>query len=374
MTGTMMNLWRQLAFPLLLLLHTVVHAEAVNDLYTAETPVKGQGAEARSTGQREAFARVLVKVSGDRSLPGKSAIARELSKANSYIRQYSYTAMPSGPETLPNNEAQPDRLLQVQFDEAAVNQLLRSVGVPVWGKSRPLALIWLGIERGAQRNLYQSEGDPELRDAMEHTADTRGLPILFPLMDLEDRGNLQVSDLWGDFETAVRRASERYLPDVILVGRLRNRGGSDWLADWTLYQADAVNHWQTQAQSRQTLATEGLQEMVDKLAARFAPRAVAQANSSLRVRVTGLTHLADYLLVKDYLSSLDSIQALDLLSASPTEVSFLVRVLGDRETLARGIMLGRVLEPLPPQQARIDAGNGPVEELDQQSLNYQLRQ
>jgi hypothetical protein len=374
MIGMKMNLWRPFALALALLLSTTVHAEAVNDLYTAETPVKGQGAQARAAGQREAFAKVLVKVSGDRSLPGKSAFAKALNDANSYVRQYSYRAMQAEPETTPNSEDAPDRLLRVQFDETAVNQLLLGKGVPVWGSSRPLALIWLGIERSGQRSLYQAEGDPDLRAALDQVADARGLPILLPLMDLEDRANLQVSDVWGVFETAIRRASERYMPDVILVGRLRHRGGSDWLADWSLFQADTVKHWQSHARSRRAVATEGMQEMVDKLAARYAPRAVAQSNTTLRLRVAGLNHLADYLLVKDYLSSLDSIQAMDLLSASPTEISFLVRVLVDRETLDRGIMLGRVLESLPPRQARIEAGNGPVEELDQQSLNYQLRQ
>jgi hypothetical protein len=122
------------------------------------------------------------------------------------------------------------------------------------------------------------------------------------------------------------------------------------------------------------VATEGLQQMVDILAARFAPRAVAQADTSLRLRVAGLNHLADYLLVKDYLSALDAIQSLDLLSASTDEVSFLVRVQGNRDTLSRGIMLGRVLEPVSAQAVTVDAGTGTTAGLDEQSLTYRLRQ
>jgi hypothetical protein len=358
----------------LLLLHAVVRAEMVYDLYTAQTPVAGQGAEARAGGRREAFAKVLVKASGDRSLPGKSAIAKELSQANRYVRQYSYRALEDKPESGPEAEQAPDRLLRVQFDETAVNHLLRSKGIAVWGRARPLALIWLGVERDGRRGLFQPEAEPQLRAALEQIADERGLPVLFPLMDLEDRANLQASDLWGGFEQAIRRASERYQPDVILVGRLRKRGGGDWLADWTLYQPDTLKQWQTQDRTRQGAATEGLHLMVDKLAARFAPRSVARADTSLRIRVAGLNRLADYLLVKDYLGSLDSIRSLDLLSASPDTVSFLVRVQGDRETLARGIMLGRLLEPVSTREARVEAGKGPVEQLDEQSLYYRLRQ
>ena len=58
-----------------------------------------------------------------------------------------------------------------------------------------------------------------------------------------------MSDLWGGFESDIRRASERYLPDVILVGRLSSRGG-DWEGNWTLYLPDKTNRWQTRADSR----------------------------------------------------------------------------------------------------------------------------
>ena len=368
-----LNLWRSLASLLLLLLSTGIWGEQVADLYTADSPVSGQGAEARAEGLREAFAKVLVKVSGDRALPGKSAMAKELAKATSYVQQYAYRALDSQPEAGVDSEGVPDRLLRVQFDEAAINQLLRSKGMPVWGRARPLVLIWLGLEIGGQRSLFQAEVEPDLRETLEQIAGSRGLPVLFPLMDLEDRASLEVSDVWGVFEQAIRQASERYQPDVILVGRLRKRSGNDWLADWTLYQPDGVKHWQTSGQTRRAVAAEGLQQTADRLATRYAPQTVTQASTSLRVRVSGLNHLADYLLVKDYLSSLDSIQSLDLLSASPAEVSFLARVEGGRDGLARGIMLGRVLEPVSVQTDTIDATSGPVDELEAESLDYRLR-
>lgn len=372
MTGLRMNVCRLLALWLLVILSGVALGEDVPDLYAGETPVVGQGAEERTAAIRDAFAKVLVKVSGDRSLPGKSAMAKELSKATSYVQQYRYRALDTGQVVQSEQQLVPDRLLWVQFDEVAVNRLLRNKGVPVWGGARPATLVWLGVEVGGQRSLFQAEMEPDLRQGMDEIARARGLPILFPLMDLEDRASLQVSDVWGAFEQAIRRASDRYLPDVILVGRLRKLGGDDWLADWTLYQPDTVKNWQSRGKSRQGVAAEGLQQMVDNLAARFAPQTVAQGDSNLRIRVSGLHHLADYMLVKDYLTSLDTIQSLDLLAASPNEVSFLVRVQGGRETLERGIMLSRVLEAVgAPDGTLPDTVS--AEEFDAETLNYRLR-
>jgi hypothetical protein len=372
MTGWTLNAFRSLA--LLLILSGVALGEDVPDLYVAETPVLGQGSEARASGIRETFAKVLVKVSGDPSLPGKSGLSKALKQANNYVQQYAYRPLGQVPQTDTDNEAVPDRLLRVKFDESAINRLLQSHGVPVWSSARPATLIWLGIEIDGQRSLFQPELNLALREALAQVADSRGLPLLFPLMDLEDRANLQVSDVWGGFAETISQASERYQPDVILVGRLRNRSGDAWEADWILYQPDTKNNWQSRNESRQGVAVAGLHQAVDNLAARFAPQNVGRGKSKLRVRVSGLNHLADYLLVKDYLGSLQAIQSLELFSASPNEVSFLVSVQGGRETLERGIMLGRVLESVPPQERLGGVDAGPVVDLDAESLNYRLRQ
>jgi len=44
------------------------------------------------------------------------------------------------------------------------------------------------------------------------------------------------------------------------------------------------------------------------------------------------------------------IEQLDLLSAGPEKVNFLVRIQGDREALERGLQLGAVLEPVEPYE------------------------
>ena len=110
-------------------------AETVSDLYVAEVPVAGQTDAARSAAVREAFAKVLVKVSGDRDLPLRGKLRDLLSRVNSYVQQYGYrmpeTAQGTSAEAAAGNAA-PDRLLRVRFEEQAVNRELRQSGVPVW--------------------------------------------------------------------------------------------------------------------------------------------------------------------------------------------------------------------------------------------------
>ncbi len=348
-----------------------VSAERVGELYQAEVPVHGQSAQARADGIRSAFASVIVKVSGDRGLLNHPEIPGILKKASAYIQQYRYkTLETSNPEAAPDS---PDRLLWVRFDERAVNRLLRQSGVPVWGGTRPSILVWLGQEQGARRDLLSLERERRLRHYLNRVGESRGLSFLWPLMDMEDRNAIRVSDLWGGFEENIRRASERYQPDVILVGRMTRQGSRSWRGEWLLYLPDKVNRWQTSAEGKVALASEGLNQAVDALALRFAPQQVTQGETDIRIRVHGLTRLADFVLVKEYLQSLAMIEQLDLLSADTEKVNFKVRIHGSREALERGIQLGSVLEPVESLDYSAAVENKNPEVVVGESLVYRLR-
>jgi hypothetical protein len=363
--------WLLLA--LLLGSYTSVRAEAVSNLYEAEVAVSGQGGEARSQGIRKAFASVLVKVSGDSSLLDNPEVGQLLNRGSRLVQQYRYKSLPNASEG--GGEDLPDRLLWARFDARAVNRLLRESGVPVWGETRPSMLLWLGQEEGARRSLISPDRDASLKQQLSRTADARGLPLIWPLMDIEDQKAVQVSDLWGGFEENIRRAANRYQPDVVLVGRLSYRGQGSWRGEWILYLPDKINRWQTYAETKTAAAKEGMEQAVDALALRFAPQQVSQGISSLRLRVHGLNQLADYALVQDYLRSLAMIDHVDLLSADPEMVSFLLRVHGGRDALVRGIQLGAVLEPMV-MQVSPDPDQPEFSEqtaVDGEGLDYRLR-
>jgi uncharacterized protein len=351
---------------------SLASAESVTNLYEAEVPVFGQGAEARAKGIEDAFAGVLVKVSGNSSLRENPEFAQLLKRGSGLVQQYRYKPLTNASGKVIVNA--PDRLLWARFDARAVNRLLRESGVPVWGETRPSILLWLGQEEGTRRILISPDREADLKYSLTQMADSRGLPLIWPLMDLEDQKAIQVSDLWGGFEENIRRASDRYIPDVTLVGRLSRRGGNSWRGEWILYLPDKINRWQSHANSKQVLAREGLEQAVDALALRFAPQQVSQGVSNLRLKVYGLSRLTDYVLVQDYLRSLAMIENVDVLSAGEEKVSFLLRVHGGRDALVRGIQLGAVLEPMvlqvSPDPDQADVSD---EVVDGEGLDYRLR-
>ena len=87
-------LW--LLLPSLFYLQTAA-AEQVAKLYEGEVPVIGQNSEARATGIQQAFAQVLVKVSGDRGLLSNPQVDGLLRRASSYVQQYRYLSLEDSP-------------------------------------------------------------------------------------------------------------------------------------------------------------------------------------------------------------------------------------------------------------------------------------
>jgi len=70
------------------------------------------------------------------------------------------------------------------------------------------------------------------------------LPIAFPLLDLEDRAVIGITDVWGNFSDIIREASQRYSVDAILVARLHKENNA-WQGRWTIYHDGLSRNWQS---------------------------------------------------------------------------------------------------------------------------------
>ena len=344
-------------------------AAQVSGLYEAEVPVEGQDTDQRNKAIVEAFRRVLVKVTGNRGIVHHPRMASDIHKAPRYVQQYRYRLAPaetpvekvedlpseSGEESItPPPPAGPVRMLRVQFDEKALNRLLHQRGMPVWGNTRPAALVWLSMEQDGRRSLIAPEADGETLSGIFTATEERGIPLLFPLMDLEDQSTLQVSDLWGGFADSIRRASDRYGPDAIMTGRLVSFGPDLWRAGWTLYLGEEEFIWDSEGQSLAMAVEAGVQSGMDVLASRFAPLAGDSSISQLHMRVTGVNDIRGFARVKRYLIELGAVEKAALVSVEPDSVNYVLQVRGGIQALEQDIALSSVLLPVP--QGGADTG------------------
>jgi hypothetical protein len=310
-----------------------VQAAGVSDLYEAQVPVSSQTPEEQARAVKDAFQKVLLKVMGNRHTLAQAPLAPMLEEASKLVQQFRYNA----PEEESNAAT-----FWVRFDPKGVQRLLRQNALPTWGRARPTLLLWVAIEEGRKRYLLDASISSPAIEALEDQAEARGIPVLFPLWDLEDQSRLSFSDVWGNFPEPILAASSRYPTSVQLVGRLLRQETGDWQTRWTLYGANEVRGWSVHGGLDQVLR-DGINEAVDIIVDRVVPIIENSSPFSVWVSVNDVTSFVDYARLSSYLSRLSQVTVIQPVQLSRTEVKFRLELQGDLKGLAASILFGRVL-------------------------------
>ena len=317
-------------------------AGEVRNLYEAEVAVASKDRKIRSEAFGLALLQVAVKVSGSRGAAASPVIVTAMESPDRFVQQFRYrNAVPAaGGNESPGS---PTLNLWVQFDAPAVDSLVREAGMPVWGRVRPSVLVLVAIESGGRRELLSSDDDGGWAEFIRRAAGQRAVPLILPLMDLEDRSRLRASDVWVGFEDNLRRAAQRYRSEGVLLGRIYERLPGYWEARWRLLLEDGRHEWLDQGEGLDAVLLAGVHESADLLASRFGGFSGATVASGVEVNVTGIRSLRDYARTLQYLDSLDEVSRVDVTNVKSGSVSFRVDVRGGRETVRQVIALGRTL-------------------------------
>src|SRR5690606_27022870 len=111
--------------------------------------------------------------------------------------------------------------------------LLDAANIPIWDRNRPSILVWLTVQDSSgQRTLLGSDSEHQIIDIIEQFSRERGVPFLFPILDLTDRRNLTPNQAWDLNSEALREASARYGADSVLGGRLLITPNEDLVGLW----------------------------------------------------------------------------------------------------------------------------------------------
>ena len=319
-----------------------VNAVRVPALYEAEVPVSGQQANSRRDAIGMAMKMVLVKLTGDRNAPGRTALIPVIETAEKYVQQYRYVEVtqPSGPDAL-GTEFQ--LRLRIRFDESNLNNALRDLGIQVWGRERPSILVWMAMQNENVRKILNPEEDPDYFSIADQTARTRGIVLMFPLFDLEDSSSLRVSDIWGGFQAPVLNASRRYYPDTILTGRIESLVPGIWEGSWTAYIGEDRHSWTTEGSYPEAVFSEGVDGVADLLAVRFAQGDVL-SDGDIQIKVLDVNTVDQYARALGYLESLSTVARVEVKEVSHGNIVLILTAHGGGQAITQAINFGRVLE------------------------------
>ena len=310
---------------------------AADDLYTVAVsldPEITDERQARRAAEHDALQLVLIRVTGSDDEEHLAELAGIFPNPTRYVLRY---------------RSGQDDTLEISFDGEAIQKLLRQTRHTIWSDDRPLTLVWLAVDWGdGNREIIGSESGQQspdvtrsidrhrlLRERVLETAERRGIPVVFPLMDIEDQRNIGFSDIWGGFEEPLIEASRRYGASSILVGRVRP--GSNQENRWTYFFGEDQLQWSGEPEA-------AMSQVADELAAHFAIQgdAVLQSYS---LTIDGIDSLVAYGQVQQLMDNLGVAEAYSVTFVAGQKVDYQVSIYGGIDRLNKALELSGILHP-----------------------------
>jgi hypothetical protein len=329
--GELMRLLR--LFALLLPIPVLAVAQPRVELGRVELTVPDRTASARRDALREGLDRVLIRLTGLTDPAQRASLDRLRSGDPArWVSQYSYRDADEEKPRQGSQEGEAKPRLRARFDVSGLLDELGQRNAPVWDENRPALLVWLVVQEPTSGELVARGSDHRVRALLEEAARRRGLPIVWPRMDSEDRSVIQPADIRGRFDQPVQQASARY--DAPLV------------ATAVLYRSDSPRlRWRLldsgQERTGSTLTMTGLEEglrnwvsrVTDYLVDLYAVR--GQKAGTINLRVRGLSQLQHWNRLQDFLRGLAGMRSVQLRQLEGETAVFRARFAGPATKLER---------------------------------------
>nr|WP_245335287.1 DUF2066 domain-containing protein [Shewanella sp. WXL01] len=330
---------------------TSISAVEIKKLDQADIQVNSRSKTDRTNALKQALSQVFVKNSGNASVLSHELVSAQVQKPQSLLTQYNYYQQ--------DNQL----YLQAIFDHQQLVQILRKADLPVWGAQRPLTLFWLSMP---SENGYEIVSDAMVsanEDGMNDYAISQGIPVLFPLMDLDDLMQVSVTDVRGQFAQSVAMASQRYDAEYFVVANMDTFAG-EVRYQMSLYAKDSQDPIMQPLLSHQGLALDyqlAGQQMMDKLAQYFVSQyAIASSGEDLSTLLSfvGITSMKDVVEIESYLQELTAVKAIQLHQINADTVTYAVDLFSQVADLQRLLNIDNRIQDITIPQTESTLGSG----------------
>jgi len=333
------------------------HADPVRDLYAADVPVKDQSTQVRAAALKDALGQVLVKVTGTQGVLETTAARELLENPSRYLQQYRYESI----RPVPADPEMPRLALHAEFDGAALEKRLHGAGLSLWGRERPMTLVWLALSDSNQRQILGATSPVPLVDALRRAATRRGLPLELPVLDSEDLTRVSFMDVWGIYEEPLLAGAERYSPDAVITGSVFSAGDDLWAGRWTLLRNGQRQRWEFTGATPDAVVVAAMDMLAEHYAEEFSVYA-GTGQGKVILEVSEIAALKSYATVQSYLSALSAVKDVRLLAVDEQLLRFELDLNGSVHTLEQAIAVGRVLAPMPKSETVVRLGQPAVNE------------
>ncbi|NOT11717.1 MAG: DUF2066 domain-containing protein [Methylococcaceae bacterium] len=317
-------------------------AAEVQGLYETEVIAKSQSPDDRNLAFKDALSSVLNRVAAGNDIINDQAVRTALSNASYYVKQYQYSLVEN--RSVFGNGGSEARTMRVLFDEQALLNLINTGNLKIWGESRPETLLWLVVEENGQRLFFKPETMPAVNVAVINSAKQTGLPVLFPLMDLDEQRLLSVNDVLSAYPQNLLAVSEHYGVVSILAGRVVKTHDC-WKSDWAFYFDQRIEQWTKSCGTLHDAILIGLQGVYNKLANYYAVKPYVIEMNVVTLKISGILGMDDRNRITHYLKSLKMVKSVNWMNSDAGIDRFKISFEGNKTDLEEMVGLGRVLDP-----------------------------
>ena len=350
------------------------YALQVNGLYEQRVAIANESDTERDRAFREALEAVLLKITGERRWLEHPVLQQAVRNAQSYVEGISYASetveviadelpRPADPDADQAGQVDPElaasslpalreqRYIDVNFAASLLDELLASANIPVWDSNRPSVLAWMVLQNAeGERSMLTADSNPRIIAIIQDFATERGLPIIFPVLDFEDRRALSEEALWTQDEAVISVASSRYGADSVLSGRLLFTASGELVGLWQFIFQGQVEVFDGYDEELAGYLNAPLDRITNQLASYFAIVPETSSQQVVRLRVEGIKDLSAYSALVSYVSSLGLVQSVSMAALDGERLELQLGLLGDPQQLFELIALDRDLLPITSSQ------------------------
>jgi len=313
-----------------------VQAIEIKGLFEVEVSALSQSREDRNAALREAMSIVLNRLMVGDNISQDTTVKTALDNAASYVDQYQY-------ELNVDAKAGSDmRVMRVAFNEEMLVELMRSSSLAIWNEIRDEVLVWVVVEKFGRRAILDVDQNVEIEQALQAAAKLKGIPILLPLMDLEEKQKVLVADVLSAYPKKLMQASERYDVAAILSGKLRKQRGR-WSSEWTLSFNSKVEQWTVPCLDLAENLATAFQGVYKPLATFYSVKADQGGLDEVVLKVAGISGMTAETNIKSYLRKLPMVSSVKWVRVDQGLHVFQLKTSGTQAALQEYIALGREL-------------------------------
>lgn len=360
------NMTKSLFLSLFLLVNCFVftaQAIEVTQLYTAKVAVDGQSNAERADGLKQAMKQVMLKVGGNSDFEQDASIKSALTRPQAYVAQFYY------------DRVDQQSMLIAEFDELKVNQLFYQAGLPILGSIRPLLTVWLIEEDNLERKIIDHSSEHLLAQKVQSFSAERAVPMVLPLMDLEDINRVQVSDVWGRFAEPVKEASERYLAEASVIIRVSNNTlvepvlvdeetceapcqVNQYALDWSILEGVQQFGERLHGNSPELLLEQALESISAHIHQQYALS--TDTTNVMTIEIANVDSMKTFVEISQFLSDFSAVSSVKLRYAEGEVRRFDIGLIGSEQTFMASVKLVDELQQIIDPLADIDEQAIPV--------------